>query len=373
MNKSLVYISTIQFGYHIDAYKHCQYLKEDFKITFICFDYGYQKIKEIGIEIIYVPWKGSYVSKGIDFMKSCLKLIKSRKVDFIFAVYFPLVSLFKTLSPNKNIILDIRTGSINTSRKNRIITNNLIRFESFFFKKISVISESLALNLKLNMKKVFILPLGSDILSTKSKSFDSLRLFYIGTLDGRNIHQSIFGLKLFLDKFSDNNINVSYDIVGYGTEAVENKLKKAIEDTGLQKLVVFYGRKTHEESKYFFDNCNIGVSHIPITEYYDCQPPTKTFEYINAGMVCIATETQENKKIVNADNGVLCKDSPEGFCKALSEVSKDLVKWDSKIIRKTQSNSTWATISKNLKNYILNSDPKNYSAEKSKNHKTNTF
>ena len=358
MNKSLVYINTIQFGYHIDAHKHCQYLKEEFKITYICFDYGYPKTKETGIEIIYVPWNGSYVSKGISFMKTCLKIIKSKNIDFIFAVYFPLVSLFKALSPNKNIILDIRTGSINTSRKNRIITNNLIRFESFFFEKISVISESLALKLKLNMKKVFILPLGSDILSTTNKLFNNLRLFYIGTMDGRNIHQTIYGLKVFLDRNSNPNVNLSYDIVGYGTEACENIINKAIEDTGLHNKVVFHGRKTHEESKNFFDNCNVGVSYIPITEYYDCQPPTKTFEYIKAGMVCIATETQENKKIVNADNGVLCKDSPEDFCNALAEVTRNLTKWDSNTIRKTLAPYNWAKISENLKKYILNHEQK---------------
>ena len=358
MNKSLVYISTIQFGYHIDAHKHCQYLKEDFKITYICFDYGYPKIKETGIEIIYVPWNGSYVSKGINFIKTCLKIIKSEKIDFIFAVYFPLVSLFKLLSPNKNVILDIRTGSINTSRKSRIITNNLIRFESFFFKKITVISESLALKLKLNMKKVFILPLGSDILSTNNKTFNNLKLFYIGTLDGRNIHQTIYGLKLFLDLYIDPNIDLSYDIVGYGTEACENIINKAIEDTGLQKKVVFHGRKTHEESKNFFDNCNVGVSYIPITEYYDCQPPTKTFEYINAGMVCIATETQENKKIINTDNGVLCKDSAEDFCNALTLIAKDITRWDSHCIRKTLAHNNWANISENLKVFILDHEQK---------------
>jgi len=42
--------------------------------------------------------------------------------------------------------------------------------------------------------------------------------------------------------------------------------------------------------------------------YYDCQPATKTFEYILSGMVCIATSTYENKKLINNINGVLCND-----------------------------------------------------------------
>tara|TARA_R110002051_G_C8558213_1_gene473763 strand:- start:164 stop:796 length:633 start_codon:yes stop_codon:yes gene_type:complete len=203
------------------------------------------------------------------------------------------------------------------------------------------------------MKKVFILPLGSDILSTTNKLFNDLNLFYIGTLDGRNIHQTIYGLKLFLDRNNYSAINLNYNIVGYGTEVIENLIKKAIKDTGLQKKVVFHGRKTHEEAKYFFDYCNVGVSYVPMTEYYDCQPPTKTFEYIKAGMVCIATETQENKKIVNADNGFLCKDTAEDFCNALAEIARNFNKWDSNTIRKTLVDYNWENISENLKKYIL--------------------
>tara|TARA_R110000868_G_scaffold208304_3_gene457754 strand:+ start:1204 stop:2268 length:1065 start_codon:yes stop_codon:yes gene_type:complete len=353
MRPSLLYINTTQFGYNTDSYKHCQNLKKDFELTYICFDSKQKKIEESGINIIYVPWKGSYVSKGTTFTKSCLKLIKSEKIDYIFAVYFPLISFFKALSPNKNIILDIRTGSVSVSRKTRIVTNYLMRLDAFFFDKISIISSSLAIKLKLNMNKVFILPLGADILSSENKIFDTLRLFYIGTLDGRNIHQTIYGLKLFLEQSNYYNINVSFDVVGSGNSEYTNILHKAIKETGLQDQIVFHGRKPHSELKQYFDTCNVGVSYIPITEYFDCQPPTKTFEYINAGMACIATETQENKKIINSFNGVLCQDNPESFCRALKDICENFTVWNSDIIRKTQSHSTWYSISENLKEYIL--------------------
>lgn len=364
MFPTLLYINTIQFGYHIDSYKHCQHLKQDFKVIYICYDYGYPRVKEFGIDINYVPWSGSYWRKGARFMRYCLGYMQRNKINYVFAIHFPLISIFKLLAPNKNIILDIRTGSINKSRRKRIIFNKLIWFDSLFFHKITVISESLVNKLNIQKKRTLILPLGADILSNKNKSFKSLRLFYIGTLDGRNIQQSIYGLKLFLDKFNDHNINVTYDIVGYGSEACECLINKAIEDSRLQEKVMFHGRKTHDESMCYFDNCNIGVSYIPITEYYDCQPPTKTYEYINAGMACIATETLENKKLINFENGVLCQDNPEGFCNALLEVSQNPARWDSLIIRGTLSNFSWANISEKLKNYILNLHPENHKATK---------
>ena len=133
MNPTLLYINTVQFGYHIDSYKHCQYLSKDFKITYICFDYSYRRIEEPGISVIYVPWNGSYFSKGKRFMVCCLNYIKAKQIDHILAGYFPLVSLFKALSKNQNIILDIRTGSIVKSRTLRYISNSLMFLDALFF------------------------------------------------------------------------------------------------------------------------------------------------------------------------------------------------------------------------------------------------
>ncbi len=365
MTSSLLYINTFQFGYHIDSYMHCKYLRNDFKVTYICFDNGYPKIKEDCVEVIYVPWNSSYFKNGVRFMRTCINHYKTNKTEYLFAVYFPLVSLLNIILGDRNMILDFRTGSVDGSKVKRRIINSLMRFESFFFKRISVISESLALKLKLNMEKVFILPLGADILSTKNKTFDSLRLFYIGTLDGRNIQDTVYGLKLFLESKNTAELNVTYDIVGNGNTEFITLLQKAIENTGLQKEVILHGKKLHKELKYYFDNCNVGVSYIPITEYYDCQPPTKTFEYVNAGMACIATETQENKKLITFNNGFLCQDNPESFCRALTEFSKDLKKWDSSIIRNTLSHYNWANISENLKNYILNQHQQKCNIEKS--------
>ena len=363
MNNPLLYINTFQFGYHIDSYMHCRHLKNDFKVSYICFDNGYPKIEEEGVKVIYVPWNSSYFKNGLRFMGTCITHYKTNKIEYLFAVYFPLVSLLKIILGHKNMILDFRTGSVNGSKAKRIITNSLMRLESLFFKRITIISESLALKLKLRMEKVFILPLGADILSSKNKTFDSLRLFYIGTLDGRNIHDTVYGLKLFLESNSTSELKVSYDIVGNGNTEYVTLLQKTIENTGLQKEVIFHGKKLHKDLNYYFDNCNVGVSYIPMTEYYDCQPPTKTFEYINAGMACIATETQENKKLITFNNGLLCQDNPESFCRALTEFSKDLKKWDSNMIRNTLSHYNWANISENLKNYILNQPVQRYNIE----------
>ena len=75
-------------------------------------------------------------------------------------------------------------------------------------------------------------------------------------------------------------------------------------------------------------------------------------------MVCIATETQKNKKIIITDNGVLCQDNPEDFSNALAVMARDFTKWDANVIRKTLSHYNWANISENLKKYILKYEQK---------------
>jgi hypothetical protein len=46
MKKKLLIINKIQFGYHTDTFKYCQYLKDEFDITYICFDAKEIKIND---------------------------------------------------------------------------------------------------------------------------------------------------------------------------------------------------------------------------------------------------------------------------------------------------------------------------------------
>lgn len=353
MRNKLLYINTTQFGYHIDSFEHCKYLKKSFDVTYLCFDYGYEKIVMSDINILYVDWSGSYLRKGIRFLNYCLSTVKNMKIDFSFAVYFPMVSIFKLLSFNKNVILDIRTGSVNVSNKKIWLFNSIIFIESLFFNKVTIVSQSLALKLKLNPKKVFILPLGADEFSLKNKNYSKFHILYLGTLIGRRIHETVRGLKLFLDSSAMHGIEVTYDIFGDGRESDADLLNSTIRENGLDGIVMYHGRKTHSDILKYFDKCNIGVCYVPKTTYFDCQPSTKIYEYVRSGMVCIATDTSENKLLINNQNGVLCSDNPNSFSNALMEVFEMQSKWNSNEIRSTLKNNSWEAISIGLKNFIL--------------------
>jgi len=351
--KKLLIINKTQFGYHIDSYKYCQYLKNYFEITYICLDTKKPKIYEDNINIIYVQYQSSYLKRGLNYIKTCRSQIKNKKYDFIFLVYF-IMALFVKLGISKeNFILDIRTGSVNKSFLKRFIANFILKIETLFFKKITIISICLRKQLNISSKKSHILPLGSDPISNNAKNFDNINLLYVGTLHGRDIYKTIIALSKFI-KNNKITYNISYDIIGFGTKEDEQLLIKTIKDENLNDKVIFHGRITHDKLIPYFTKANIGVSFIPLIKHYQCQPPTKTFEYINSGLFCIATNTYEHERLISSKNGILCQDNIESFILGLEKFESIRDTLNSNIIKNTLKNHSWEKIIKNnLLNYLL--------------------
>lgn len=351
LEKKLLFIHTVQFGYHVGSLRHCQYLKNHYDITFICFDSGKGKVVEDGIEVIYIDYNKGGIFRRINFIFRIFFFQKKRKFDCCFVLYFQFVSILGFFLPKKSTNLDIRTGAIGRSKFKRSIYNRIMSFESFFFENVSIISECLRHKLRLNEEKCHVLPLGSDSYSSLKKNYDVLKLLYVGTLNSRNIDETIYGLSKFL--YANKGIKISYDIIGYGFRESVDELVESIKKCNLTSIVTFHGRKMNSELRTFFESNNIGVSFIPMLDYFDCQPPTKTFEYINSGLVCIGTSTFENSRIINSENGVLCLDNANSFAEALENVYAKRITYSSSRISKTLPNSSWKFISdQNLKPYI---------------------
>jgi hypothetical protein len=201
--------------------------------------------------------------------------------------------------------------------------------------------------LKLNPTKCTIVPLGSDILSSKNKTYINFHLLYIGTLSNRNIYQTVNGLSKFIEENQDKKIEITYDIFGDGLKKDVERLAQSIKESKLDNIIKYHGRKNHYEIQDYFDKCNIGVSYIPITEYFDCQPPTKTFEYVNSGMVCLATATSENRVLINQENGLLFDDNEESFKEVLTKLYNNREKYNTAKIIDTLSSYTWENIVNN--------------------------
>ena len=107
--------------------------------------------------------------------------------------------------------------------------------------------------------------------------------------------------------------------------------------------------------KRFFDISNIGISFIPVTSYFNFQPPTKTFEYIMSGLFCIGTDTYANKEIIIFSNGIISKDNSKSFANAIIEAYNNRGNMNSDIIKNSLEEYSWASIINiNLKSLIKN-------------------
>lgn len=86
-----------------------------------------------------------------------------------------------------------------------------------------------------------------------------------------------------------------------------------------------------------------------MTDYYDAQPPTKTFEYILSGLYTVATATTSNKELITTENGLLIHDSATEFANALSTIWHTHTKLNEQRIRQSLNLYSW----KNIVNGIL--------------------
>lgn len=345
----LIIINKAQFGYHTDYTKYCEYLHNEYKITYICFDTGFEKLEMDNVIVKYVPWKGPKAIRGLRFLFTCVLNIVLKN-SIIFVDYFEKAHLLKKMFPKKKMILNVRTLSVSQNESLRAIQDKSLSKACAQFDHITPISKGVEKKLNLSSEKSTIVPLGADMISTNTKTFDNLRLLYVGTLNGRNIDHTIIGLSSFIQKHPE--IPISYDIIGDGKEIVQ--LEKLISDLKLDSLIKLHGRIPHFKLQPFFDNSNVGISYIPMTEYYDFQPPTKTFEYIMSGMPCISTNTSENRNLIIQNNGVLCDDNPESFAKALKKVFENNRFYESEIIRDSLNEYTWKNIVENTLKPLLN-------------------
>ena len=214
-----------------------------------------------------------------------------------------------------------------------------MRKECLRFDTVSVISEGV--KARLGLDKASILPLGADEISVVPKHFDGpFSLLYVGSLD-RDILKTVQGFHQFLKLHPE--IPMHYDIIGHGYRQMD-EVRDYVAENGLWDFVTMHGRIPHTQLQPFFDKCNIGVSFVPMTEYYDNQPATKTFEYVFSGLFTIATGTAANKEVITGENGCIIRDTAEDFCAALEMLAKHGAKYDSERIRQSLRDYAWPNI-----------------------------
>jgi glycosyltransferase involved in cell wall biosynthesis len=340
----ILIIDSGQFGYNTDLFFYAKYLSETFDVTVLTFDRGKKVITSDRFPVITLKYRGLF-SAPFHLVFNTRPLYKTHKFDFIFVSYFAGCSLLHLIISGEKMLVDIRSSFIMKGRPFiEYIYNKLMRFEFRMFQNRSMVSQGLADYMNIR-KAVTVFPLGGEPMrdTVKPKSFTQLNLLYIGTFNDRNIAMTIRGLSMFLQR-NQTGIAIHYTIIGFGTNQEVSSIVETIRETGLEKVVSYHGELRYPDTLPFLENNNVGVSFVPITPYYDCQPPTKTFEYLMYGLPVIATDTLENRKILTWSNGILTDDSEEGFSIGLEMMTERLSQYNSMQIREEIRKHSWSNI-----------------------------
>ena len=338
MNRLLI-ISKNQFGYLTDVYKWAEYLRGSYDVSVVCFDYNYPKQYLDNVNVHYISNKGGFSLRGVRFILLSVFYALFHSGNII-VVYFEHCEILKRILFWKKMQLDIRTLSVSDNGSVRDKYDERLKNACSCFDVISVISQGVANKLNLEVP-CHILPLGADEISKSIKELNDLHLIYVGTFHNRRIHDTIEGLYLFLKK---HPIDIKYDIIGDGSNEDLTKLQGVIEKYDLGNNVRLCGRVPHSDLARYFDEANIGVSYVPLTSYFEHQPPTKTFEYILSGLFCIGTRTLANTEYITPKNGILIYDTPESFADSLIYIYENKDRISLKEIRISLKDYLWPNI-----------------------------
>jgi glycosyltransferase involved in cell wall biosynthesis len=341
--KRLLLINRTPFGHHAGSYQFSVLLRDTYAITYVCFDYGFPRIAVDGVRVVYVPQVGTRLRRFVSFLAAIRREASASSPDIVFAAYFQGCSLLRLLLRRIPVILHIATGSIHATRGPRLRENLVLAAESRAFPRVTILSESFLKPLWLDPRRCTVLPLGAPEHDIPAKSLDAFRLFYVGTLRHRHIDRTVEGFCMFAAEMQ-GRLEVSYDIVGDGPPDDIERLLDACRRDARGALVSYHGRVPHASLGPFFQRCTIGVAFVPITDFYHIQPVTKVFEYLLAGMPVVATDTLENRKVIDTSNGVLIRDSAEGFHQGLRSLYEKRATLDPELIRKASVRYSWEQI-----------------------------
>lgn len=343
----LLIIAPYQFGELSDCYYWAKYASSfGVEVTYVGYKYKNRRIKERscpGIKTVRVPHLRNRSLLGILFYLTCIWEITLHHHFNVIVCRMPGCELLTKVFPSRNIILDVRTLSVSQNEDVRMRQNQHLTALKQQFKTCTVISEGVGETIG---KPYVLLPLGAESLSDVEKDFASMKLFYIGTFNGRSLSVFIKGLARY-QKESGNHC--TFDIVGGGDIEEEKAIGDTIESSDVYG-VTLHGYLNHDEAVHLFDCCNIGVCYVPVTEYYQYQPPTKLYEYLLSGMVCLATNTYSNAEVINDRNGIVIEDDEDSIVRGLFELEKRLSSFNSKDIVATSIPFKWEVI---VKDYLL--------------------
>jgi glycosyltransferase involved in cell wall biosynthesis len=327
-----------------DALKVCEFTSTLHAVTFIT-----MKASELALPtsmafaVRAIPQRGGLLGRAFRWFAFCRRQMSAPN-DVVYMYYFPGCSLLRFVFWRNVFVLDIRTAAVTTGLFNRYLRDQLLRLEASCFHHVAIIGEGLRRRLRLCGRGVQIVPVGGDLMDLPPKQFDSLKLLYIGsTARRRRLEDTILGFARLYRELGEK-VNLHYTIVGDSADGNLRCLRQLVVDERLNDVIDLPGYIPHDQLDVYLDESNVGISYIPKTPFFEHQPPTKTFEYLLAGMPVIATATAENARIINPTNGLLIADSSDSVYRGLRDLLLRRTEFESARIQQSVIKYSWANI-----------------------------
>lgn len=292
----------------------------------------------------------TFNTNTINFIIEISRIVRNERVTLITTFSFKYALIVKALNFKVKFLYINGHPTISNSRVKTIIFDSIKWLNIMTFKHQIIVNESIIKKFKpLSSRYIKINPFHKSH-TDLNKEFDYIKLLYIGSLNNRNIHLTIEGVKYFLKK---HQLQLEYIIIGTGDIDSVSKLKHTIEVNQLHTNIKYLGWQPDKVVSEYINYCNIGVSFCPVTPKYINNMSNKTYEYLLSGMPIIATKLNENIKVVNETNGVLIDDTAQGFCDGLNVLLNQLKTYDSYRIKNTVAENSVEFIADNsVKPYI---------------------
>ncbi|WP_122055919.1 glycosyltransferase family 4 protein [Vibrio sp. Evd11] len=342
--KKLLIVYCAKFGFHVVSYYLAKYSREEFDVTYLglVLDDTGCSLSLDGLVI-----KEVQCTPGLRFRLSLInhlrKELDSGNYDLIFCQYFMGISLLKPFIDNSKFIVDVRSGFLFKNRIKRIIYNSVLKHEcNILTNNITINSLNLGEFIGFDKSNLTQLPLGAECNKIASKKQNKINFIYVGTLDKREIHKVVLA---FARLCSSSIVNVGdLNIVGSGVDEEIDKINNIVKEYDLSERVHMHGYVTRDRVINIIDNCHIGISFVPKTDFYNLQPVTKTIEYILSGLPVLATDVFYNRKIINDSNGFLTGDNVEELLISMTEIVRIYDEFDPEIIQKNGLVYSWSKV-----------------------------
>jgi len=329
-----------------DAYNYAFHFSKKHQLFYLAFECKTEKlIKNVDYRLIKEFRIGtlSKVLNRVSFALIAREILSSCQIAIV--PYFRGCSFLCLVcwGRRKDLVLDIRSGSVKRKGRSRRIDNLILTIEALVFKRRVFITKDLCRYLGFGTDDaISFVSVGGDAPYNRFRirKFDNLRLLYVGTLTDRNIEVVVKGFIEYLKRTSDSG--ASLRIVGSGLRDEEANLRNLSASSEFSDQIEILGWANKAELTNYFIESNVGVSFVPIREQYLPQPVTKTYEYLSCGMAVIATDVPFNRDVMEPYCGMVISDNMQDFAKALYAMKERLPSFSSVKIASNPRITKWS-------------------------------